>query len=221
MTDQRKKEIADHYMEAINREDLHTSQAGRFLNLNPCYLSMVKNQKHWPSMSQAAWDRLEEWHESRCKISEFIIPEGEPIFKKPERKPSLPEEGDLVNAKKRKIPSPPTPPEARKIKHTSRKKEARQPGIKLSSDTSEGSIKLLETKVAEVTLKTTLLLKEIAEQDEAIKCLKYGMEIQAGLIQKLREYIDAVNENLSKKVDVKIKGEDLRKIVFFQRNYYK
>ena len=114
MTDQRKKEIADHYMEAINREDLHTGEAARYLNLNPCYLSMVKIEKHWSSMSQAAWDRLGEWHDSRCKISEFVIPE---------------------------------------------------------------------------------------------------MEIHTGQIKTLREYIDAVNEELL--------GEDLRKVIFFQRNYYK
>lgn len=216
MTDQRKKEIADHFMEAMNREDLHTSQAGRFLNLNQCYLSMIKNSKHWSGMSRGAWDRFEEWHETRDKISAFVIPEGEPIFKKSERKPSLPEEGEAPA----NYPTG-SAAAARVIKKNGRKKKTRQPGIKLSADTSEGSIKLLETKVAEVTLKTTLLLKKIAEQDEAIKCLKYGMEIQVGQIKTLREYIDTINEDLLKKIKIIVKGEDLRKVIFFQRNYYK
>ena len=135
-TDQRKKEIADHYMEAVNREELHTGDAARYLNLNPCYLSMVKTPRHWSSMSQAAWDRLEEWHESRDKIAAFVIPEGEEIFKKPERKASLPEEGELINVKatarekKRGFSPPPIPQPVRKTKKESRRKKEK-PGVNL------------------------------------------------------------------------------------------
>ena len=215
MTDQRKKEIAGHYVEAMNREDLHTSQAGRFLNLNPCYLSMVKNQKHWPSMSQAAWDRLEEWHESRCKISEFIIPEGEGIFKKPERRPSLPEEGE----------APPnystgSAAAAKVIKKKGRKKSVKkEPQSSFAEDRSTepdiiDRVKALEKKVTD-------LLKEIEGYNEDVRSNKYGMEIHTGQIKNLREYIDAVNEELLKKIEMKTKGEDLRKVIFFQRNYYK
>lgn len=83
MNQQRKKEIASHFVEALNKEDLHTSEAARFLNMNPCYLSMLKNEKHWDCMSGVSWNRLEEWHESRDTIRSFKIPEGEEIYKRP------------------------------------------------------------------------------------------------------------------------------------------
>jgi hypothetical protein len=75
-----KKELSALLSEAISREELRTGEAARFLNLNPCYLAMMQNEKHWDSAGKAPWDRLILWKEQRCKISEFEIPEGETIY---------------------------------------------------------------------------------------------------------------------------------------------
>ena len=81
-----RKMIAQHLREAINREDLSTREAARFLNIAPYYISMGVNEKLWDSMSKSARERIETWHQSREKISAFLIPEGEEICKEKEKK---------------------------------------------------------------------------------------------------------------------------------------
>ena len=211
MTDQRKKEIADHFMEAMNREDLHTSQAGRFLNLNPCYLSMIKNSKHWSGMSRGAWDRFEEWHETRDKISAFVIPEGEPIFKKSERKPQIPEEGEA--------PSNYPTGSAAAAKVT--KKEGRKKKEKLS-ESSTDIIQALDIKVAELTLKYTLILREFNILEEKYQAdidkLKAAMDIMADKTLTLSDKLENQSTTPSPKLNGKRRHSS---IIFFQRNYYK
>lgn len=75
-----KKELSTLLSQAISREEIRTGDAARFLNLNPCYITMMQNEKHWDSAGKAPWDRLILWKEQRCKISEFKIPEGEEIW---------------------------------------------------------------------------------------------------------------------------------------------
>jgi len=219
MTDQRKKEIADHYMEATNREELRTREAARYLNLNPCYLSMVKTERHWSSMSQAAWDRLEEWHESRCKISEFVIPEGEEIFKKPERKPSLPEEGTVPENY-----STGSAAAAKVIKKKGRKKLVKkEPQSSFAEDRSTepdiiDRVKALEKKVTELNLKNTLLLKEIESLKESADARIEGLLVlEKDNNNQIEDIKSSINTN-----KVKSNGKDRHpRVVFFQRNYYK
>ncbi len=211
MTDQRKKEIADHYMEAVNREELHTGEAGRYLNLNPCYLSMVKTPKHWSSMSQAAWDRLEEWHETRDKIAAFVIPEGEEIFKKPERKASLPEEGELINVKatsrEKKKGSP--PPLDRKAKKADKRKT-----VELDARL-EDAIGILHARLEDAI---GILRGQIRVNDLRIEVLE-------DLVEKLNNKVSSLTARLETHSPVSApKPNNKRKhsgIIFFQRNYYK
>ncbi len=79
MTTDEKKELADALIEAMNREELHTGEAARALNVKACYVSMIKNPDLWGSIPAKAWDRVEEWMQTRGKIREFLIPEGEEI----------------------------------------------------------------------------------------------------------------------------------------------
>jgi len=74
------KIISDHLIDALNKEDLTTRAAARALNLNPSYISMAKNPRHWDTISKDAWYRLTHWHNSRGRISEFKIPEDEEIL---------------------------------------------------------------------------------------------------------------------------------------------
>lgn len=80
-----KQQISDALREAMNRENLHTRETAQKLNLNPCYISMSQNPKSWDSMGKTAWLRLEDWHVTRGPIGEFVIPEGEEIWKPKEK----------------------------------------------------------------------------------------------------------------------------------------
>ncbi len=75
-------QMSTHLRDAMNKEELHTSQTGRFLNLNPMYVSLALNPKHFDSLSLVAKTRLLDWHISGEKISDFKIPEGEEIWQK-------------------------------------------------------------------------------------------------------------------------------------------
>ena len=102
--------ISDHLNEALSREDLKTCKAAELLNLNPTYVSMAKNPKLFDSLPKMTWQRLEEWHDSRCKISEFEIPEGELIFQRAGKSNiANPDEKPKPVIKKPDIPPPPTP----------------------------------------------------------------------------------------------------------------
>ena len=60
-----RKQISDALKEAMNREELHTRDAARALNLHPCYISMAQNPNSWDAMGKAPWVRLEEWINTR------------------------------------------------------------------------------------------------------------------------------------------------------------
>jgi hypothetical protein len=111
-----KKAISEHLINALNKEDIHTREAAKFLNLNPCYVSMARNENSWDAMGKASWTRLEEWHLTRDKISQFNIPEGEEIWKPKEKSPDASKK-DVIKHKKQKetgnvpkMEDPPPPP---------------------------------------------------------------------------------------------------------------
>lgn len=95
-----KQQISEHLIEAMNREELHTRKAAEYLNLNPCYISMAKRVSSFNAMSAAAWERLADWHQSRDKISAFVIPEGEELYKPADRKVTEKEEPEVKPEKK-------------------------------------------------------------------------------------------------------------------------
>lgn len=85
MTTQDKKELSEALVEALAKEDLHTGEAAGLLNLNPAYISMIKNEKLWDAVPAKGWSRTMEWFNARCAIRDFVIPEGEEIFKRPKK----------------------------------------------------------------------------------------------------------------------------------------
>ena len=84
------KIISEHLEEAIQREGLSKRDAAKALNLNPIYITMALIEKYWDSMSKGAWAGLANWHDSRCKITEYQIPEGEEIWEKVQKKEQKP-----------------------------------------------------------------------------------------------------------------------------------
>ena len=84
MKPEEQKIISEHLDDAILKENLSKREAAKFLNLNPCYISMATNG-YWSSMGPTAWYRLTQWHNSRGKISEFKFPDNETIWKSIEK----------------------------------------------------------------------------------------------------------------------------------------
>ena len=66
-----KLQISEHLRDSLTREDLSNRQAAELLGIKPQYVSMALNVKMHDSMSKEAWERLNEWHESREKLNTF------------------------------------------------------------------------------------------------------------------------------------------------------
>jgi hypothetical protein len=98
-----RKEISEALKEAMNKEDLHTRDAAKYLNINPCYISMAQNPNSWDSMGKASWIRLEEWFNTNSKIALFEIPPGEEIWV-PREKPIKQDNADAVIKTVEKVP---------------------------------------------------------------------------------------------------------------------
>jgi hypothetical protein len=80
-----KKVLSEHLRDAMSKEDLSTRQAAKYLNIAPYYLSMSQNKNSWSAMGKRPWERIEEWHDTRDKLSAFQIPEGEEVRKPKEK----------------------------------------------------------------------------------------------------------------------------------------
>ena len=77
--------IKEKLIAAIDREMLPNREVARILNIHPCYISMVKNEKLWDSITSNVWNRFNEWLLTRDTINNFQIPEGEEIYKVKEK----------------------------------------------------------------------------------------------------------------------------------------
>jgi hypothetical protein len=85
MSNLTREQISTALIQAMGKEDLNTRAAAKFLNLNPCYVSMARNPKSWDSMGKTPWVRLEEWVQTREALKLFSIPEGEEEWKPKEK----------------------------------------------------------------------------------------------------------------------------------------
>jgi hypothetical protein len=72
------------------KEHLWNAEAGRLLNLNSLYISMMVNPRSMHGCSKGAWARVEEVKNQGINIADFKIPEGEVILKAPEPKRERP-----------------------------------------------------------------------------------------------------------------------------------
>ena len=91
MSNINKKELSEALREAMDKEMLHTREAARLLNINPCYISMALNEKSWDHLGISAWQRIEDWLLTREPLKIYKFPEGEEVFVpkpyKPKEKP--------------------------------------------------------------------------------------------------------------------------------------
>jgi hypothetical protein len=215
MTPQDKKEISASLMEHMNREELHTSEAARLLNLNPCYISMAKSEKSWDSMGKAAWERLMEWFNTRCNIRDFQIPEGEEIFKRKEKEytPGKAEVKAITEPEEHSPEAVISPAKPERNIHPKKEKHAKSVNIIIN-----------KAELADVRQRAGVLEGRLRELDTVITKMDnefrqrfYIMEEETLSVMRLR--IKDLEEGMGHLVTIP-KAENKPSIVIFQRNIY-
>lgn len=207
MTPQDKKEISEALIEAMNKENLHTRGVAEKLNLNPSYISMAKNPNYWDSMGKLAWERLEKWLDSRLKISEFQIPEGEELWK-PNKKT------------KNAMEEPVKPLKVKDIEHDDITPGGPQVAVKPKKEKKEKNRK---------SVKPMLNQREMAKMNQRVESLEEEVESQQNDLAKfeesisdLKQRIEDVETGISHLVTIpKPEPENKPGIIIFQRNIYK
>lgn len=241
-TPQEKQEIASHFNEAMDHEDLYNAQAARLLNLNPCYITWLKNEKYWPDISQAAWDRFNQWHQSREKLSAFVIPEDEPIWeKKNNKKVEFSVKGkDLAAVLENEGPEEHSPeaafstnePGKQKRKYTRHDQgEGKSVKIVLQKEEIENLNRRIDLLIEdnnrmaqslkELETNNLLLLSENEKLDNLMKELgKKVFVLEDETIAVMSQSIKDLQEGIGHLVTIP-KAENKPGIVVFQRNIYK
>lgn len=234
-----KKQISAALIEHLEREELHSGQAAAFLNLNPCYISMAKNEKSWDAMGKKTWDRLEEWFNTRENIKDFKIPEGEEIWKKPERDPAARiTKPDVSKVKKERKEVDEHSPEVL-IKA---KKEHNGKNVQLIINTAR--FEAIDKQIADLKEENKKLLKGLQESEHYYELLKDNYDRLAQeqfvlideTIPVILSRLDSLKalpeslENLKQSFQLlgaaqaihtlPIKEKSPKGIVIFQRNYY-
>jgi hypothetical protein len=200
-----RKQISAALIEHLEREELHSGQAAAYLNLNPCYISMAKNEKSWDAMGKKPWDRLEEWFNTRENIKDFVIPEGEEIWKKPERDPSTRiTEPDVPKARKHKEEpdehspanlTPPKFPADRVISHKNPTKKEK-PGKSVKLVINQAEIEALRKDVEALKALYEQFVQEYSRKpvDEQIRSIRADLLAAAGKAHDAHDLASAVNK---------------------------
>ena len=218
MTTEDKREIVSALKEHIDREELHTSEAAKHLNLNPIYVSLAKNEKNWDSISRAAWERLEEWFFSRAPLKDFQIPEGEEIYKAKEKTRS-------IHAQESKEPDEHSPeavftPGDEKPLKRHYKPRAEKPGK---------SVKIIinQAEIAALNKRVDLLTKDLNDVAGILKESEINVGVLINLVneekvktEELQAQVKDLQEGMGHLVTIP-KAESKPGIVVFQRNIYK
>jgi len=228
-----KKILVSHLIEAMNREELIVRETARILNLNPCYVSMFKNEKSWDSCPRDAWYRLTQWHNSRLPLKEYRYPEDEPKWMPKEKDnppPPMPKEEPL----------PPMPKEKKPDK-------MEKPGKSVKLILNQAEMKQMQEKIADMEAKIkahVIFIKELQRQaDEAalkIAGQAENIDNMANNQGFIREKVNILERRIAeehnrtaelfnriealeklKQITGVIRGEDIkRSLVLFQRNIY-
>jgi hypothetical protein len=197
LSQKEKREIVDALLEHLGKEELHTSEAAKLLNLNPIYVSMAKNERSWDSMTRVAWDRLFEWVSTRGDLKAFKIPEGEEIFKRKEKVRNIESVGPEEHSPESVFtePAPILPAKSRKPK-----KEKSGKIVKVILNQAELADLRQKIKFLEGEIKNAMTLFNLFESE----------------LRDIKE--KPVPEPV--KADLKV-AESKPGIIIFQRNIYK
>jgi hypothetical protein len=225
MTTEEKRTLRDHLLSCIEKESLHTREVARALNLKPCYITWVKNEKFWDSMSRASWNRLEEWYLTREAIKLFTIPEGEqPVEIKgenPEERPR--EQGVSEHSPENLLPEAGTT-------RLKRKYTRHDPGKGESV-----KIVLQKEEIEQLNRRIDLLIEDKNKKDKLLQYFIDGHGKFAAVVEDLakkvfviedeslaamRQEIKDLQEGIGHLVTL-AKKEDKPTVILFQKNIYK
>jgi hypothetical protein len=209
MTTNDKEHIMNELRAAMNREELHTRQVAKCLNLMPAYISMALNPKSWDSMSKAAWSRLEEWYLSRDKITNFQLPVGEALY-------VVKEKTYKTTPKATEEPDEHSPQSVLSTKKQQPKTHRQKAGKSVRLVINQAEIADLRQKVKflEGEMNSSLLLFREFEAEKKVLSALY-----ADLITVKIPELERRIEELS--VPSQLVAEEKPRIVIFQRNIYK
>lgn len=221
MTTNDKEHIMNELRAAMSREELHTRQVAKCLNLMPAYISMALNPKSWDSMSKAAWSRLEEWYLSRDKITSFQIPEGEALYVVKEKvykttpKATTTDYATAVN-KAKEEPDEHSPQSVLSTKKQQPKTHRQKAGKSVRLVINQAEIADLRQKVKflEGEMNSSLLLFREFEAEKRVLSNLYA-ELITVKIPELERRIEELS------VPSQLVAEEKPRIVIFQRNIYK
>ena len=68
---------------AIESEGLKINEAAACLGIQANYISMIRNEKHWPNCSAVAWDATLNWVNSGQSLKEYSEKHGKVLPEKP------------------------------------------------------------------------------------------------------------------------------------------
>ena len=210
MTTNDKEHIMNELRASMNREELHTRQVAKCLNLMPAYISMALNPKSWDSMSKAAWSRLEEWYLSRDKITSFQLPVGEALY-------VVKEKTYKTTPKATEQPDEHSPQSVLGGKKQQPKTHRQKAGKSVRLVINQAEIADLRQKVKflEGEMNSSLLLFREYENEKKVWSAFYD-ELITVKIPELERRI----EELSVPSQILV-AEEKPRIVIFQRNIYK
>ena len=68
-----KKRIQEKLEKAMIEESLKPGQVAKFLNLNPVYISMMRNQNQWEKCPRTAWETVLSWINTGLSMEAYAI----------------------------------------------------------------------------------------------------------------------------------------------------
>ena len=218
MTSTDKEHIMNELRASMNREELHTRQVAKCLNLMPAYISMALNPKSWDSMSKAAWSRLEEWYLSRDKITNFQLPVGEALYVVKEKTykttPKATEEPDEHSPESALYAALITSVLSGKKQQPKTHRQKAGKSVRLVINQAEIADLRQKVKFLEGEMNSSLLLFREFEAEKKVLSALY-----ADLITVKIPELERRIEELS--VPSQLVAEEKPRIVIFQRNIYK
>lgn len=72
-----RKQIAKAFTDAMEYEGLNRRQAAACINIEAKFITFLTKESYYSNFPSKYWARLEMWFDQRCRLTDFIIPEGE------------------------------------------------------------------------------------------------------------------------------------------------
>lgn len=213
----RQKEIAEAILAAIEKEGLLKKEAAWHLGIHTNYITWLGNEKYWPSIGDK-WHRFEEFLKQHCKLTEFLLPDGEehfgtrPEHKEIERGTAL----DMLTSSEKEIIAEREVRVRGIIETVSAQKKVKRKYTRRENPVRKVFDKQEQQLVAERE-KNSLLMKHLNEVHEKLAILEARIEDRT---DKFTESFESIKQFL-KEPGLTSTPETRPQLVIFQRNIIK